>query len=118
MGGLLFRNAALLDVEAGETRPGAWVRTEGERIVEVEDRELSIRAEVLPPAEVLRQATRVNAEILGREGELGVVAPGALADLLLVDGDPLRDLAVLQGQGKHLHAVVRGGELLVDRLDA
>jgi imidazolonepropionase-like amidohydrolase len=79
---------------------------------EHQSEELSIRAEVLSPAEILRSATLVNAAILGREGELGEVVPGALADLLLVDGDPLRDLSRLQEQGKHLAVVVKGGEVV------
>jgi imidazolonepropionase-like amidohydrolase len=81
-----------------------------------QSRELAIRAEVLPAAEILRSATLVNARILQREGELGVVAPGALADLLVVDGDPLADLGVLAGQGEKLLAVVKGGTFFVDRL--
>ena len=80
--------------------------------------ELLLRAEVQGAADVIRSATTVNAALLGREGQLGVVAPGALADLLLVDGDPLRDLAVLAGQGERLVLVVRGGEVVVDRLAA
>lgn len=78
--------------------------------------EFGIRAQVLSPLEILRSATRVNAEILGQAGELGVVAPGARADLLVVEGDPLRDLSLLEGQGKHLAAVVKGGRFVVDRL--
>ena len=77
--------------------------------------ELLIRARVQRPAEVLRSATLVNAELLRRSGELGVLAPGAFADLLLVDGDPLRDLSLLTGQGRHLALIARGGELVVDR---
>jgi len=84
---------------------------------EHQSEELAIRARVLPPAEVLRSATLVNAEILGREGELGVVAPDARADLLVVDGNPLEDLSLLTGQGKQLAAVVKGGRFYVDRLD-
>jgi imidazolonepropionase-like amidohydrolase len=83
---------------------------------EQQSRELSIRAQVLPPAEILRSATLTNAEILGQEGELGVVAPGARADLLVVDGDPLSDLSLLEGQGRHLPVVMAGGRLAVDRL--
>jgi imidazolonepropionase-like amidohydrolase len=83
---------------------------------EQQSRELEIRARVLPPAEVLRSATLVNAEILDRAGELGVVAPGAKADLLVVDGDPLRDLSRLGEQGKHLDAVMKGGVFFVNRL--
>jgi len=81
-----------------------------------QSRELGLRARALPAADVLRSATLVNARILGREGELGVVAPGALADLLVVDGDPLADLGVLERPEQTLDGVVRGGELLVDRL--
>jgi len=79
-------------------------------------RELGIRARVESPADVLRSATLVNARILGEEGQLGVVAPGARADLLLVDGDPLADLAVLERPERSLDAVVKDGEILVDRL--
>jgi imidazolonepropionase-like amidohydrolase len=81
-------------------------------------RELGIRAEALPAVEILRSATLVNAEILGRRGELGVVAPGALADLLVVDGDPLRDLGLLEKPERSLLLVMKGGEAIVDRLEA
>jgi imidazolonepropionase-like amidohydrolase len=78
--------------------------------------EFTIRREVLPAAEVLRQATQTNAALLQREGELGVIAPGALADLILVDGDPLKDIGVLTGQGERIPFVMKGGEAMVDRL--
>jgi len=83
---------------------------------EQQSRELGIRAQVLAPAEVLRSATLVNAEILNRTGELGVVAPGAKADLLVVDGDPLRDLSRLEGQGKYLDVVMKDGTFFANRL--
>ena len=81
-----------------------------------QSREFEIRARVLSPAEVIRSATVVNAEILGRSGELGVIAPGALADLLVVDGDPLANLALLAEPEKHLAAIVKGGGFVVNRL--
>ena len=65
---------------------------------------------------MIRSATVVNAAILNRTGELGVVAPGALADLLVVDGDPLANLALLAEPEKHLAAIVKGGRFVVDRL--
>ena len=83
-----------------------------------QSREFVLRGQVLSPAEVIRSATLVNAEILNRGHELGVIAPGALADLLVVEGDPLRDLSLLEGQGKFLALIARGGEILVDRLSA
>jgi imidazolonepropionase-like amidohydrolase len=77
-----------------------------------QSRELVLRAQVQSTADVLRSATVVNAALLGRSGELGVVAPGAYADLLLVDGDPLADISVLGGQGDHLDLIVRAGEIV------
>jgi imidazolonepropionase-like amidohydrolase len=81
-----------------------------------QSREFEIRGRVLSPAEVIRSATLVNAEILNRTGELGVVAPGALADLLVVDGDPLANLSLLAEPEKGLAAVVKGGSFAVNRL--
>jgi imidazolonepropionase-like amidohydrolase len=49
------------------------------------------------PAEALRCSTAVGGELMGHKGELGVVKAGALADLLLVDGNPLADTSILVG---------------------
>ncbi|HLU56061.1 MAG TPA: amidohydrolase family protein [Pseudonocardia sp.] len=73
--------------------------------------EFRIRAEVQPPAEILRSATLVGAELIGRAGELGTIAPGAVGDLLLVDGDPLTDATVLAEPDRHLRAVVTAGRV-------
>ncbi len=81
-----------------------------------QSREFTIRAKVLSPMEVIRSATVVNAEILNRSGELGVTSPGALADLLLVDGDPLENLSLLAEPEKHLAMIVKGGEIVVNHL--
>ena len=81
-----------------------------------QSRELLLRAEVQEPLDVLRSATRVNADLLDRAGELGVVAAGAIADLLLVRGNPLEDLALLARHEEGIGAVVRDGELVVDRI--
>jgi imidazolonepropionase-like amidohydrolase len=74
-----------------------------------QSREFVIRAEVMAPFDIIRSATIVNAELLNRAGELGVVAPGARADLIAVDGDPLADIALLDGQGEHLSVIMKDG---------
>ena len=81
-----------------------------------QSREFLLRAEVEKPHEVIASATRVNAEIVRREGKLGVIAPGALADILVVDGNPLADLQLLQGQGQHLLAIMKDGHFHKNRL--
>ena len=82
---------------------------------EHQSREFLIRSEVFSPAEIIQSATVVNARILRMEGQLGVIAPGAIADVLVVDGDPTRDLQTLQGQGERIPLVMKAGEVLVDR---
>jgi imidazolonepropionase-like amidohydrolase len=82
-----------------------------------QSREFLIRSEVLGPMEIIRQATLVGAQIVREEGRLGIVEPGARADLLLVDGDPLRDLALLGDQGAHLSLILRGGHVYKERLN-
>ena len=72
--------------------------------------EFIYRAEVLKPIEIVRQATTVAARILRQEGRLGVVAPGALADLILVDGNPLRNLELFLDQGAHLPVSMKAGK--------
>jgi imidazolonepropionase-like amidohydrolase len=71
--------------------------------------ELLVRSRVQSPRDVLLSATRINAEILGQSGRLGVIAPGALADLIAVDGNPLADLGLLQDQGRHLALIMKNG---------
>jgi imidazolonepropionase-like amidohydrolase len=62
------------------------------------------------PMETIVAATRLGGEIMGKPGELGVVKVGALADLLLVDGDPLADIAILQDRGA-LRMIMKDGAL-------
>jgi imidazolonepropionase-like amidohydrolase len=78
--------------------------------------ELTLRAQVQPPADVLRSATTVAARLVGLEGQVGVVAPGAFADLLVVDGNPLERLEVLTDPDRHLHLVMAAGRVHRNRL--
>jgi imidazolonepropionase-like amidohydrolase len=81
------------------------------RLERHQTKELIHRLAVYRPAEILRQATSMNAEILGRKNDLGVIRPGALADLLLVDGNPLDDLSLLDQEGSALLVIMKNGEL-------
>ncbi|MDF3936364.1 metal-dependent hydrolase family protein [Pseudomonas citronellolis] len=75
------------------------------------------------PAEVLKQATADNAELLALSGprnpypgKLGVVQEGALADLLLVDGDPLTDIKLLQDPARNLRVIMKDGKVYKNTL--
>jgi len=57
--------------------------------------------------------TRVNAEILLLEDRIGRVAKGFVADLIVVDGDPLRDLSLLgDPEGRHIPLVMQSGQIV------
>ena len=71
--------------------------------------EFGLRLAAMTPVEILRSATSVAAELIGQAGKLGVIAEGASADLLVVEGDPTRDLAPLQAPERGLLAVMKGG---------
>ncbi|MBK1787531.1 metal-dependent hydrolase family protein [Prauserella cavernicola] len=80
---------------------------------ELQPQELLARAEVQKPIDVIRSCTSVAARMLGEEGRLGIVAPGAHADLLAVRGNPVDDLHRLT-RGEHLGLIMRGGALIRD----
>jgi imidazolonepropionase-like amidohydrolase len=62
------------------------------------------------PAEALRCATSVGGDLMGHAGELGIIREGALADLLLVDRNPLEDLSVLVGPD-HFVMIMKNGKM-------
>jgi imidazolonepropionase-like amidohydrolase len=77
-----------------------------------ECREFTLRSEVFSPLEILRQTTSVAAEMMMMEGQIGCIAPGAHADLLVVEGDPLKDISLLAANGRNLRTIVRGGAVI------
>jgi len=64
----------------------------------------------------MRSATATNAELLMQEGKLGVIAPGAYADLLVVDGDPLADLRLMIDPQRNLKGIMKDGVLYKNEL--
>ena len=108
--------------KALETGSRTWLSAAGARIAAGTDagnigtlhgpsmyRELRLMVEAgMAPAQVLSAATLGGARVMGREKELGTVAAGKLADLLILDGDPTTDLAVLETPRE----VIKGGRRL------
>lgn len=73
--------------------------------------EWQLRSAVFSNFEMLVQATSANAEIVGLKDEIGTVAAGAVADLLVVNGNPLNDISVLMDDGVHITMLITGGEI-------
>ena len=74
------------------------------------DLELFVKLFGFTPAEALRAATHYGGQLMGMGDELGLIRPGYLADLLLVDGDPLSDIGILQDRDR-LMMILKGGRV-------
>ncbi len=90
-----------------------------------QSREFSLRAKWFTSIEILRQATSGNAELLamsGRRnpypGKLGVIEPGAYADLVLINGDPFADISILSHPESSLALIMKGGQIYKNTLAA
>jgi len=77
---------------------------------------LALQAEVMSAQGAIEAATITNARILRQEGKLGELVPGAHADLLVVDGDPYKDLSVFADEGPNLAAIMKGGAFIKNTL--
>jgi imidazolonepropionase-like amidohydrolase len=80
-----------------------------------EELEFYVKVAGIDPLEVIRWATAHGAELMGRSDDLGTVTTGKLADLLVVDGDPVADISVLADPGR-IVAVMKDGAFVKDEL--
>ncbi|KQX19202.1 MULTISPECIES: metal-dependent hydrolase family protein [unclassified Sphingomonas] len=77
--------------------------------------EFRLRRETCRPIEILRSATSVNAALLRMEGRLGTIAPGAFADILIVEGNPLDDVTLLE-KHENIRCILRDGRIVRNAL--
>ncbi|MEW5725411.1 MAG: amidohydrolase family protein [Thermodesulfobacteriota bacterium] len=75
-------------------------------------RELVLKAEVMSPLEAIVSATRTNAELINMSDRLGTVEPGKLADLIVVDGNPLADLSLFENGLERVVLVMKQGAIV------
>jgi imidazolonepropionase-like amidohydrolase len=80
--------------------------------------EFALRAGVLSPVEQLQGATSTAARLMGQEGRIGVVAPGAFADLIVMEGDPTRDITLMGDLPARTKLLMQGGRAVVDTIGA
>ncbi len=88
-----------------------------------QNREFGERLKWFTPVEILKQATSVNAQLLALSGKrnpypgkLGVIEEGALADLLIVDGNPMEDVKLLEDPDKNLVLIMKDGKVVKNTL--
>ena len=72
--------------------------------------EFELKGQIMRPMEVLLSATKVNAELFRMADKIGSVEPGKYADLIVVQGNPLKNLRAFQAQD-NLRVIMKGGRL-------
>ncbi|MFQ6074616.1 MAG: amidohydrolase family protein [Candidatus Bathyarchaeia archaeon] len=97
-------------IACGTDGAGVWAKC-GENGLELE---MLVRFGGLTPMEAIVAATKTSAEAIGRQDQLGTLETGKLADLIIVDGNPLKDIKVLQDLSK-IEMVMEGGRVEVNR---
>jgi imidazolonepropionase-like amidohydrolase len=78
--------------------------------------EFDLRLPAMSPVQALQSATLTAAQLMGEEGHLGELLPGAWADVLLVDGDPTRELSMLTRPDEGVRLIVQAGRVVKDAL--
>lgn len=82
-----------------------------------QSKEFSVRSQVQTSAEILRSATVNAAKLLMRENELGQIKEGHAADFIVLNGNPLEDITILDRAAENILAVVKDGRVLTSKLD-
>ena len=77
-----------------------------------QNEQFRLLGKVQPAIDAIRSATTTAARLLEREGQLGAVAPGADADMLVLSADPLEDISVLADIADHLDVLVQDGKVV------
>ena len=92
----------VLGTDGGPARGGSGIDT-------LKELEWMVQAG-MTPAQVIQAGTRHPAELLGQLDELGTLEAGKLADLIILDGDPLQDISVIH----NIEVVIKGGKIVAD----
>lgn len=102
---------------------GSDIISDAEAIKDI-TKEFTFRAQWFTPVEIMRMATSKGGELLGHSGpmnrypgKLGVIEVGAHADLLLIDGNPLEDVAVMADPKANFDLIMKGGVIYKNRLE-
>jgi imidazolonepropionase-like amidohydrolase len=103
----LYRNGARL---------GMGTDLFGETYHPMQNMEFAYRADIIKPIDLLRSATSINAEIMKKTGQVGCIQPGAYADLLVLEENPLQNIHAMTKPDESFSMIMKGGQMVRNRL--
>jgi len=80
------------------------------------DEEFEFRADIVKLIDQLRSATSINAEIMQKSGDVGCIAPGAYADLIAIEGNPLNNIHLMAQPEENFSMIMKGGAFVRRRI--
>jgi imidazolonepropionase-like amidohydrolase len=112
-----YRDKAIEYCSKAGVKMGLGCDLHGHENLKTQGRELWLRGQIQKPIEVLRSATTINAEIIQMKNRLGAIKEDAFADLLIIKGDPLKDLSIFIHSEENILLLIKDGEIKNSRLN-
>ena len=110
------RSLAIQNCAKAKVKMGLGSDLHGREYLQSQSRELILRSEHQENIEVLRSATVVNSEILQMKDKIGVIKENAFADLIILNGDPLKNINVFNDTNKNVRFILKDGQIIKNLL--
>jgi len=78
----------------------------------MQNEEFEFRSDIVKPIDQLRSATSINAEIMQKSGLVGCLRPGAHADIIAIDGNPLKDISLMARPDEAFAMIMKAGDFV------
>ncbi len=105
------RNKAIEYCSKAGVKLGLGCDLHGNEYLKTQGKELWLRGQIQSPIEVLKSATSINAEIIQMKNKLGIIKENALADVIIIKGNPLKDLSIFIDIEKSLSLIIKDGSI-------
>lgn len=113
----LKRNKAIENCVKAGVKLGLGSDLHGRQYLINQSKELILRSRMQKNVDVLRSATSINAEIMQMKNKLGVIKVGALADIILWNDNPIKNINIFNNPKKHLLLIIKDGKINLNKIN-
>ena len=113
----LKRNEAIENCVKAGVKLGLGSDLHGRQYLENQSKELILRSRMQKNIDVLRSATSINAEIMQMKNKIGVIKEGALADIILWNKNPIKNINIFNDSKKNLLLILKDGKIILNKVN-